>query len=120
MAWLAHGTDMGGSLRNPASFCGIVGMRPSLGRVAYSPDLGVTLVDPEIANITRKAAQRFSDLGIIVEESHPDLREAHECFATLRALDFAITKAELLRTQRDLLKPEVIWNLDQLSSVRKT
>jgi amidase len=37
MAWLAHGTDMGGSLRNPASFCGIVGMRPSIGRVAHTP-----------------------------------------------------------------------------------
>ena len=36
-AWLAHGTDMGGSLRNPASFCGVVGMRPSIGRVAHSP-----------------------------------------------------------------------------------
>ena len=35
-AWLAHGTDMGGSLRNPASFCGIVGMRPSIGRVAHT------------------------------------------------------------------------------------
>jgi len=37
MAWLAHGSDMGGSLRNPASFCGIVGMRPSIGRVAHTP-----------------------------------------------------------------------------------
>ena len=36
-AWLAHGSDMGGSLRNPASFCGVVGMRPSIGRVARSP-----------------------------------------------------------------------------------
>uniref|UniRef100_UPI0038F7BDCA amidase family protein n=1 Tax=Streptomyces niveiscabiei TaxID=164115 RepID=UPI0038F7BDCA len=35
-AWLAHGTDVGGSLRNPASFCGVVGMRPSIGRVAHS------------------------------------------------------------------------------------
>ncbi|MGI9374108.1 MAG: amidase [Hyphomicrobiales bacterium] len=34
MAWVAHGSDMGGSLRNPASFCGIAGMRPSPGRVA--------------------------------------------------------------------------------------
>ena len=175
-AWLAHGTDMGGSLRNPASFCGVVGMRPSIGRVAhtparqdrpqsrrprpdgaqcrgsgaaarcherrtsgrsavaavaagivpsaarsgkgpkriaYSPDLGITPVDPEVAAITRKAAARFAEAGAIVEEAHPDLREAHECFHVLRAFDFALTKAALLRNKRDLLKPEVIWNIEE-------
>jgi amidase len=37
MAWVAHGNDMGGSLRNPASFCNVVGVRPSPGRVARNP-----------------------------------------------------------------------------------
>jgi amidase len=37
MVALADGSDLGGSLRNPANFCNIVGLRPSAGRVAQWP-----------------------------------------------------------------------------------
>jgi amidase len=37
MMGLAQGTDLGGSLRIPASFCGVVGIRPSVGLVQTVP-----------------------------------------------------------------------------------
>jgi amidase len=56
MAWLAQGTDFACSLRNPASFCGVVGLRPSPGLVAQGPQASafqtLSVAGPVARNVT--------------------------------------------------------------------
>jgi amidase len=175
MAALADGTDMGGSLRCPASFNNIVGLRPSVGRVpdvpalggwgnlsvcgpmartvedvalylsvmagpstrdpmsisedgarfraplardlkgvriAWSPDMGGLPVDKRVTRVIEAQRRVFEDLGCIVEEACPDLRDAQEIFMTLRAYIFELQLGAVMDQHPGVLKDAIVWNID--------
>jgi amidase len=174
--WLANGSCLGGSLRIPASFCGIVGLRPSAGvvprgdglpafdslwvdgpmarnvpdlalmldamaaatqhdplsrpvpkggfqaalrgarpprRVGFSPNFGLRSIDPEIGEICRAAARRFTEMGCEVDDDSPDFSGAIDCFQVLRALLFVNTRGDLLPRERDRINPDIVWNIEK-------
>lgn len=63
MIAIAEGTDLGGSLRIPASFCGIVGLRPSPGLVPTYPSDWVW--DP--LQVTGTMARTAEDVALSLE-----------------------------------------------------
>ncbi|MGI9285960.1 MAG: amidase [Pseudomonadales bacterium] len=175
--WLATGSDLGCSLRTPAAFCSIVGLRPSPGRiarsrtrlpydnlwvqgpmarnvgdvalmldamtgehpadpismpypmstfveavdnpvppkrVAWSRDLGgITPVAKEIADICEAATIRFTEINAEVDEACPDFSDVRSLFHVLRANQFVGDLGDLLRSNRDKVREEVIWNLEK-------
>lgn len=62
MVPLADGSDMGGSLRNPASFNNVVGLRPSVGRV---PDWPATNIW-ELTSVGGPMARTVEDLALLL------------------------------------------------------
>jgi amidase len=85
---IADGSDMGGSLRNPASFCNVVGLRPSAGRVPTWPssDAWATLsVDGPMARNVADVALLLSAIAGADDRSPISIEERGEVFA--RPLD---------------------------------
>ncbi len=63
MIALAEGTDLGGSLRIPASFCGVVGLRPSPGLVPTHPADWVW----DTLQVTGPVARTAEDVALMLQ-----------------------------------------------------
>jgi len=95
MAPIADGSDLGGSLRNPASFCNVVGMRPSAGRVPNWPGFSawfpLSVVGP-MARTVPDTALMLSAIAGPDPRSPISLQEPGSSFARPLARDFKGTR----------------------------
>jgi amidase len=95
MTPLADGSDMGGSLRNPASFCNVVGFRPSPGRVPSWPStLGwsTLAVDGPMARTVADVALMLSAIAGPDARSPISLQESSKMFLQPLERDFKNTR----------------------------
>jgi amidase len=83
-------------------------------RVAFTADYsGRMPIDREVREICTRAARRFEELGCIVEEASPDIGAADEAFHILRSQHFVVDRELQLRSHRDKLKPDIVWNTER-------
>jgi amidase len=82
--------------------------------VAFTADYnGRMPIDREVREICTKAARRFEEMGCTVEEASPDIGAADEAFHVLRSQHFVVDRELQLRSHRDKLKPDIVWNTER-------
>ncbi len=96
------GTDIGGSIRLPAGWCGLVGLKPSLGRVPVDPPYVGRVAGP----LTRTVADTALAMSVL---SAPDWRDGTSLAP--EALDWTMRPAEV-RGLRIGLQLEIGAGLD--------
>ena len=85
MCLFALGTDTGGSIRQPASFCGVVGLKPSYGRVSRFGLMSMTSSTDVIGPIAKTVADAALVLEAIAGPDQYDATSAPEEVARFAA-----------------------------------
>lgn len=114
---VAHGSDGGGSIRIPAACCGLVGLKPSRGRISAGPSLGDALLSTN-GVITRSVADSAALLDVMAGYETGDATWApppEEPFAATaarppRRLRIALTVTSPLDTPIDPMHIQAVHN----------
>lgn len=93
---------------SPADYVGRI--REGVGglRVAWSPDLGGLPVDPEVAEIVRRAVRAFEDVGCAVEELNPGFPESGDMIRCMWSAHEAGIYGIYLPEWRDRMDPGLV------------
>src|SRR5262245_30483016 len=107
MTPLAEGTDFGGSLRTPAAFCGVVGLRTTPGLVTKHP-AKLPWHDQSVAGPMARSAE---DCALLLDAMAGfSLKSPLSCSAPWRSAREAVAKARSLRGLRLVYAPDIGGN----------
>ena len=72
------GTDTGGSIRQPSSFCGLVGLKPTYGRVSRYGVIAFASSLDQVGPITRNVYENALLLNVISGQDNNDLTSSNK------------------------------------------
>lgn len=125
LAFGALGTDTGGSVRQPASFCGLVGMRPTYGRVSRWGVIAFASSLDQVGPFGRTAADVAAILGVIaghdprdstsLEAAVPDYEAA--LTGDIRGLRVGVPREYFVEGMEPEVEAAVRAAIDQLAAL---
>jgi len=95
-SWLSHGSDMAGSLRTPAAFCGVSSLRPSPGTIRSDSDV----LPFQVLGAEGPMARNIKDLALFADvmrnEGKDEMQQAFESVPAIKLKNAAVAVSENL------------------------